>query len=164
MALHRHLNQDVIDRLGNPGAKPDFPLEANGEEADSRTWTREAGLADAAGGPIDPGDTAGVGLYPVRATPAGVIYARRLSFDAAGGLMAVGPETAIAKAGSTVFQATETGVAPKGSAKPGEQDHFFTRTLLGMEARDDFVPDAETPVMRTNDDEDVELVGGDGED
>jgi hypothetical protein len=156
--IHRHRNQELLNRLGNLEGKEPYQLLDDGEAADLRTWSRAEGLKDALGESLDAGDTAGLALAVLRASPAGTIYGRRLVFDAAGGLAAVGPEQPIAKAGSSVFQPVEGGVAPKGSAKVGEQDHFFTRTALGVQARTDFQPDAETPVMRVAEDgEDVEI-------
>lgn len=158
MALHRHKNQAVLDRIGNVDALPPYSLDSDSESADLRTWSVLDGLRDGVGNPLDPGGTAGVAFAPVRVTAGGAIYARRIAIDSTGMLAAVGAEQAVFKAGSAVFQATGDGFTPRASAPAGAVDDFFERTPNGLRARTDFAPDAETEFMRaTADTLDVEV-------
>ncbi len=158
MAIHHHKNQALLNVVGQEDDRQPFELAGAGETADLRRWSRAGGLADGVGNAIDPGDTGGVAFSLVRASALGMIFARSITLDRAGTVVAVGPETAIVKTSLALFEPVAGGIAGRKAAKVGDQDDFFQRTTKGLQARDDFTPESETAYMRATDDgRDVEL-------
>lgn len=165
MAVHEHRNQELLDAIGIEDGLAPYQLSGSGETPDTRTWSVTAGIKDAAGNPIDAAGTSGVSFRFIRASGLGMIFARPITVDKVGCIVAVGPEVAVTKAGSSVFETTAGGVTGRKSAKIGDADEFFVRTHKGLQARKDFLPESETPFMRPTGEDgalDVELKPGSG--
>lgn len=171
MAIHRHKNQVHLDRFGNydadgdPSALPAFEFMGEGETVDTRTWSAYDGVLDGLGLPVDVGETLGIQFEVfTRTSDEGRVFARTLTLDPSGGIVKISREKEVSRIGSSLFAPTSTGITPKGTAKVGVTDAFFTRQPGGVETRLDFTAESESLYMHTPDGEQIQLKGKEPED
>lgn len=160
MAVHRHENQEFLNRLGHTVTNNYAYLTYAGTQPDGRYWTRDKGVCGADGVPLnqyydeESGETivivSPVRFSPIRVAPDGTIYGREMILDQTGSIVEVTPEVKIAEpTGTSVFQQFgDNAIIPIKGAAYKATDAFFEKVGQGYRARTDFTNEDETIFMK----------------